>query len=400
MYRTHTYTPRFARDAATKQYVDDSIAKIGDNGGGGIEEAPIDGEQYVRSDGAWEVVEPGPQGEIGPQGPIGPQGVKGDTGDTGPQGIQGIQGVKGDKGDKGDTGATGAMGAQGTQGPIGNTGATGAQGIQGNPGQGVAAGGTAGQVLSKIDATNYNTQWTTPSAGGSSITIADNAPAGIHGNMWWESDTGILWIYYNDGTSSQWVQVNSGASVVVAGGVHTVPYLAEPEMYITQLSISSTAGLSVQTCAANQIWFVPLIVPWGRTMTSIAFSIPTGGNVAGSNARLALYDVDLATGRPGNVLIDAGSIATATIGLKAITINQFISPGAYYAAIWTSHAIQLRTIAVAYCPAIVGFRLGNASPHAVASLTRNATFGGAFANEAAQVHTLPVGGMAPLIGIR
>ena len=30
----------------------------------------------------------------------------------------------------------------------------------------IPAGGTAGQVLSKIDATNYNTQWTTPSAGG------------------------------------------------------------------------------------------------------------------------------------------------------------------------------------------------------------------------------------------
>lgn len=36
----------------------------------------------------------------------------------------------------------------------------------GATGQGIPAGGTANQVLSKIDATNYNTQWATPSSGG------------------------------------------------------------------------------------------------------------------------------------------------------------------------------------------------------------------------------------------
>lgn len=33
-------------------------------------------------------------------------------------------------------------------------------------GQGVPAGGTAGQVLAKVDGTNYNTEWITPSGGG------------------------------------------------------------------------------------------------------------------------------------------------------------------------------------------------------------------------------------------
>ena len=47
-------------------------------------------------------------------------------------------------GDKGDTGTTGATGSTGATGP------------------GVAVGGTTGQVLAKIDGTNYNTQWVTP----------------------------------------------------------------------------------------------------------------------------------------------------------------------------------------------------------------------------------------------
>jgi hypothetical protein len=49
-------------------------------------------------------------------------------------------------------------GSIGVPGPVGPTGA---QGPQGDPGEGVPVGGTAGQFLTKIDGTNYNTDWTT-----------------------------------------------------------------------------------------------------------------------------------------------------------------------------------------------------------------------------------------------
>lgn len=65
---------------------------------------------------------------------------------------------------KGETGATGATGAQGPAGPAGQTGATGPAG------PGVPAGGTAGQVLQKVDGTDYNTEWATPSGGGGGYT--------------------------------------------------------------------------------------------------------------------------------------------------------------------------------------------------------------------------------------
>jgi hypothetical protein len=98
-------------------------------------------------------------------------GVPGPTGQTGPQGPQGIQG----------TAATIVVGTVVTvpsgqpatvtnagtpsaavfnfglpQGVKGDTGATGAAG------QGVPTGGTAGQVLAKINGTNYNTEWIDP----------------------------------------------------------------------------------------------------------------------------------------------------------------------------------------------------------------------------------------------
>lgn len=42
------------------------------------------------------------------------------------------------------------------------TGTQGPAGPIGPPGVGVPTGGISGQVLAKIDSTNYNTQWVTP----------------------------------------------------------------------------------------------------------------------------------------------------------------------------------------------------------------------------------------------
>lgn len=77
-------------------------------------------------------------GPVGPEGPMGPAGA---TGAAGP------------------AGATGPAGPQGIQGATGPQGIQGIQGIQGDPGEGVATGGTTGQVLTKTSATDYDTEW-------------------------------------------------------------------------------------------------------------------------------------------------------------------------------------------------------------------------------------------------
>ncbi len=85
--------------------------------------------------------------------------------------VQVLDGVNGTNGTDGKDGITPTIGDNGnwylgntdTGKPSrGATGETGAAGQDGQNGVGVPTGGTQGQVLAKIDNTNYNTQWITP----------------------------------------------------------------------------------------------------------------------------------------------------------------------------------------------------------------------------------------------
>lgn len=73
-----------------------------------------------------------------------------------------------------------------------------------------------------------------PAGGGGSIEISATAPSSPgEGDLWWDSDNGKLYIYYNDGTSSQWVDA-AGPSVAVQS--------TAPTGYEGQLWLDDTDG--------------------------------------------------------------------------------------------------------------------------------------------------------------
>lgn len=99
-------------------------------------------------------------GGVGTQGLQGIQGIQGIQGTEGVQGLQGTEGSQGLIGTQGIQGIQGTEGAQGIQGIQGPQGLQGTQGIQGNIGQGITSGGSAGEILVKNSATDYDTGWT------------------------------------------------------------------------------------------------------------------------------------------------------------------------------------------------------------------------------------------------
>ena len=139
----------------------------------------------------------------GPQGTQGTQGIQG----TGNQGVQGPQGTQGTQGPQGTQGAQGIQGTsiQGVQGAQGTQGAQGIQGIQGVGNQGV-------QGITGSPSTVQGPQG--PSGGGSgsgsgnaNVSVTSTAPGTgtANNDFWWDTNTGKLKIYYNDGTSTAWV---------------------------------------------------------------------------------------------------------------------------------------------------------------------------------------------------
>lgn len=64
--------------------------------------------------------------------------------------------------------------------------------------------------------------------GGGSITVGDTAPASpTSGSLWYNSTSGRTFIYYEDGTSNQWVEIGSAATSPTAnydGGLSNSNY--------------------------------------------------------------------------------------------------------------------------------------------------------------------------------
>jgi Collagen triple helix repeat (20 copies) len=176
----------------------------------GVPEAPNDANIYGRHALNWEIIPT----TSGPPGPTGPAGPAGPTGATGPQGVPGPTGSAGPTGATGPQGVPGPTGLTGPAGPAGPTGATGPQG---------------------------------PAGGGSTVTVADTPPGSpTVGSLWYDSAGAQLYVWYNDGTSSQWVvatnQNLAGAYLPTTGGTVTGPVVVQGNVTVTSLNGGPLAG--------------------------------------------------------------------------------------------------------------------------------------------------------------
>jgi len=187
----------------------------------------------------------GPKGDVGytgstgTQGPVGftgSQGIQGFTGSTGTQGPSGFTGSTGTQGPIGFTGSTGTQGRAGWTGSIGFTGSggfTGSRGFTGSQGPGVPAGGTAGQILSKLTSNDYDTVWINSDAGYANTTT--NIAGGRPGQIPIQSNTGTT-AFISTGSNGNLLQYSNSTATWVSTSTLLVGYATNSSLlYINAL---------------------------------------------------------------------------------------------------------------------------------------------------------------------
>jgi hypothetical protein len=94
---------------------------------------------------------------------------------------------------------------------------------------------------------------------------------------------------------------------------------------VGEFSIGRVLTTTTASYPDGSMRLYPFIVPVDMTVNTIACEVVTTPGSAGSVVRLGIYDdVD---GVPTNLILDAGTVATQTTGVKSIAISQALSAG-------------------------------------------------------------------------
>ncbi len=221
------------------------------------------------------------------------------------------------------TGPAGPTGPTGPAGPTGATGATGPQGPAGTNGVGVPAGGTTGQVLAKIDGTDYNTQWVSGGGGGATdLSIANRGASTLDiasstGNdatvpAATTSLTGLM--VAADKTKLD--GIGAGANVTSVAGKTGVVTLVKADVGLGNVDNTSDANKPVSTLQATAIAAKQDIT---TLLTAYVGLSATSGTIEKTGANsVGVYTVTAA----GKALIDDAD-ATAqrsTLGLGSLAV--------------------------------------------------------------------------------
>jgi hypothetical protein len=155
-------------------------------------------------------------------------------------GGSGTKGDKGDKGEKGDLGVKGDKGDSGTKGDLGDKGDKGDKG---------------------------NT---------ASVVTSDLPPSlPVDGDLWWNSAVGDLYVWYDDGVSSQWVETNfSGASGSpgAKGDKGEPGTIAGSNTQVTYNNAGVSAGTSFLTIGGSTVGVGASLVPSSDNLYNLGSS--------------------------------------------------------------------------------------------------------------------------------
>ena len=222
----------------------------------------------------------------------------------------------------------------------------------------------AGQVIFETDTGSSfvwdGDSWEAAGGGGGSITVAATAPSpASDGDLWWDSTNGELYLYYNDGTSSQWVAA-AGPSVTVQS--------TAPTGYEGQLWLDDTDGSM----------YVYYTDPGGGSSSWIGAVSRSGGILqVVSTTKTDTYSESLATGVSSSVVTGL----TASITPRSTSSKILVQISGHFSS---TAADGFGGFVIRRDSTAIG--IGDAA----SSRSRLTSYGGAYANEGNDMANLAV----------
>jgi cytoskeletal protein CcmA (bactofilin family) len=177
------------------------------------------------------------------------------------------------------------------------------------------------------------------SVGGARVSVSTEPPVGPRaGDLWWESDSGDLKVYYSDANSSQWVDTNGGENLAVIGEFPPASPLAGDlwwDSVYGQLKIYYDDGDSQQWVDANS---ASNLTYWTGTSSPIVGIVTTDNVGIGTTVPRERLQVD------GYISIDNrvsyGTTVAETSSTSQVGIHSAVSVASYRSVDYTIQATQ------------------------------------------------------------
>lgn len=157
-----------------------------------------------------------------------------------------------------------------------------------------------------------------------------------------------------------------------------VPPLNANVFQTSQMFLGSGGGTIAVT--ANTIYAVPFINARRQTITRLVYSVSTAA--ASTEARAGIYND--AGGRPGRLVVDGGTISTASTGDKVAAVNVDLRPGLYWLLFVANGGPTIR----GYTSTTALLGVPSTNPAATRYLSRTLTYGALPADESGATYAL------------
>jgi hypothetical protein len=99
--------------------------------------------------------------------------------------------------------------------------------------------------------------------------------------------------------------------------------------------------IATQSRSVNTVSYAPFVVPTSITIDQLALEVTSAAS-AGATARMAIYNADI-NWHPTSLVVDGGTVAIDSTGVKTASISQVLAAGRYFMALNQSAAVTYRS---------------------------------------------------------